>query len=185
MPYPQVIDVAVLPVVPGSSLIGVWRINPYSRTMECVLEESEASTCRAFSSQSACTFAIDVWSRDARFSGSTSRCPQQPSSASLTFKDATSGNQGAVGCSGAGQSLGCSDVSKPLGVDVEQRKMSYFAGVDIGAVSRVVVSRQLVVASFPQRLSARTLTGVLIDGRKPPLRTRHVYVFKETHDRGM
>ena len=94
-PRPQVIDVAVLPVVPtltlapcsqwqcrlvpgswgGIDLYGPWRINPYSRTMECVLDKSDGSTgsgtavpCRAYASEESCSHAIEVWSRDARFS---------------------------------------------------------------------------------------------------------------------
>lgn len=171
----QVIDVAVLPVVPtltlascaqwqcrlvpGSSLYGVWRISPYSRTMECVLDENDVSTgdskskgggaaerrCRAFASEVSCNHAIEVWSRDARFSDMTLRCPQvgSPDYAAispLVFEVSVGIGVQAVGCDGGGQSLGCSEVggrppnTLPLGVDVEQRKMSYFAGVDIGGI---------------------------------------------------
>ena len=165
-PRPQVIDVAVLPVVPtltlapcsqwqcrlvpgswgGIDLYGPWRINPYSRTMECVLDKSDGSTgsgtavpCRAYASEESCSHAIEVWSRDARFSDMTLRCPKvgSPDFAAfppVIFRDVPNWTEKQVGCAGGSQSLSCSDVSKPLGVDVEQRKMSYFAGVDIGGI---------------------------------------------------
>ena len=86
MPYPQVIDVAVLPVVPtltlapcaqwqcrlvpgswgGIDLYGPWRINPYSRTMECVLDKSDGQRHRAvprLCDEESCSHAIVVGAR--------------------------------------------------------------------------------------------------------------------------